>query len=115
MAALIGNWVQDGSASIKVGSSRFHLDPTCDATLDNINALDCDQKVTEKPPEKVTETPTKQVTEKIRSSESEENSSSGQTAGILAVALITGVLQLVVLIVLLVIIVLWIKKKKSNS
>ena len=113
MAALIGNWVQDGSASIKVGSSRVQLDPTCNATLDNINALDCDQ--IEKPPEKVTETPTKQVTEEIKGSESKDNSSSSQTAGILAVALITGVLQLVVLIILLVIIVLWIKKRKSYS
>ena len=59
---MINNWVQDGSASIKVGSSRFQLDPTCNATLDNIHAPDCDQDVPTVPEmPTVTEPPTVSV------------------------------------------------------
>ena len=112
MAALIRNWVQRGSASIKVGSSRFQLDPTCNATLDNIHAPDCAVEIEEKPNEKMTEKPTEQVTEK-----KSEDSSPGQTTGVLIVGIITGGLQLVLLgfIVLIVIIAVWIKLNKSKS
>ena len=35
------SWVDSGSASIMVQSSRLHLDPTCGAKLDTLKALDC--------------------------------------------------------------------------
>ena len=35
------SWVGGGTASIMVQSSRFHLDPTCIAALDNLKAPDC--------------------------------------------------------------------------
>ena len=59
MASLIRTWVQGGDASIKVGASRLHLDPTCDASLENIHDLDCMEKPTEKTTQKPTETSTK--------------------------------------------------------
>ena len=55
LAALIRNWVEGGSASVMVGSLRLHLDPNCDATLDNIHALDCNQNVVEVTDEEPTE------------------------------------------------------------
>ena len=119
MASLIRTWIQGGDASIKVGASRFHLDPTCDASLENIHDPDCMEKSTEKPTQKPTETstklPIKTPTEKPTQKEATGDGSSGTKAvGILLGAIIAGLL-LALLIVMIIIIVMWIKKIKPQT
>ena len=46
LVALLQSWVQSGEASVLVSSSRFHVDKSCDAKLDNIRGLDCGSKST---------------------------------------------------------------------
>ena len=118
MASLIRTWVQDGDASIKVGASRLHLDPTCDASLENIHDLDCikpTEKTTQKPTETSTKLPIKTPTEKPTQKEATGDGSSGTKAvGILLGAIIAGLL-LALLIVMIIIIVMWIKKIKPQT
>ena len=142
LASLIRTWVQSGEASIKVGTSRFHLDPTCDASLENIHAPDCVEKPTETPSTKApteppSETPTKMPTEKptlvtdeTPTKASDKPSGEGTTdkatgnggdgdsgakaVGILLGGIIAGLL-LALLIVMIIIIVMWMKKIKSQS
>ena len=115
MVELIRSWAQGGDASIKVGVSRFQLDPTCDATLDNIHAPDCGTKTTEVTPEGTTKG-TEQVTQKIVNGNDDggnnEGSSSAQVVGILVGGIIAGLL-LALLIALTVMTVLWTRKQKS--
>ena len=99
MAALIQTWVQSGAASIKVGSSRLQLDPTCDSALDNIHALDCGAA-----PEVTT-----LVTD---SSDGSESVSSAQVVGIMLGGIIAGIF-LTMLILLVAVIVIWWKKNNS--
>ena len=96
MAALVQTWVQSGAASIKVGSSRLQLDPTCDSALDNIHALDCGAE-----PEVTTD-----------SSDGSESVSSAQVVGIMLGGIIAGIL-LTMLILLVAVIVIWWKKNNS--
>ena len=112
MAALVQTWMQSGAASIKVGSFRLQLDPTCDSALDNIHALDCEVKST---PETTTDTIT---TEKLVTGPNNDNSdesesvSSAQVVGIMLGGIIAGIF-LTMLIVLVAVIVIWWKKNKS--
>ena len=114
LASLIRTWVQSGEASVKVGASRLHLDPTCDASLDNIHALDCGEKPTEKPTETSTTKPTTTPTKKPTTGNGGDGVSSAKAVGILLGAMIVGLL-LALLIGIIIIIVMWMKKIKSQS
>ena len=134
MASLVRTWVQGGDASIKVGASRFHLDPTCDASLENIHAPDCVEKPTEEPAKTSTKIPTKTPTEKptvetptkMATKKPTEKGTTGElgndddggsgikVAGILVGGIIAGLL-LAVFIVMIIVIVMWMKKFKSQS
>ena len=134
MASLVRTWVQDGDASIKVGASRFHLDPTCDASLENIHAQDCVEKPTEEPAKTSSKIPTKTPTEKptvetptkMATEKPTEKGTTGalgtdgdggsgiKVAGILVGGIIAGLL-LAVFIVMIIVIVMWMKKIKSQS
>ena len=77
MASLIHTWVQSGVASIKVGASRFQLDPNCEASLENIHAPDCvevTKPLTEVPTKKPNETPKPKP-------EEQSNEDSGSSGG----------------------------------
>ena len=112
MVELIRSWAQGGDASIKVGGSRFQLDPTCDATLDNIHAPDCGTKVTPTQDTKGTEQVTQKIVNGNDDSGNNEGSSSAQVVGILVGGIIAGLL-LALLIALTVMTVLWTRKQKS--
>ena len=120
LASLVREWVAGGEASIKVGTSRLHLDPTCDASLVNIHAPDCAVvPVTQETTSDKETTPTKPVTEKVvRNNGNDDNesdgTSSGQVAGILLGGIIAG-LMLALLIALIIIIYIWMKKQNTKS
>ena len=108
MASLISTWVQGGNASIKVGPSRLRLDPTCDASLENIYGPDCP----EKPKGKPTETSIKMLP---GATGNDGDGGSGiKVVGILLGGIIAG-LMLGLFIVMIIIIVIWMKKIKSQS
>ena len=118
LVSLLRTWVLGGVASIKLGFSRFHVDSTCDAMLDNIHALDCGEKPTEKPTEPTTktptETPTKNPSEKGLTGNRGNGDSGAKAVGILLGAMIVGLL-LALLIGIVIVIVMWTKKTKSQS
>ena len=119
LASLIRTWVQGEEASIKVRTARLQLDPTCDASLENMHAPDCVEKPTEEPAKTSTKNPTKTPTTKRTQDENggkggSGGTSSGDTVGILFGGIIAGLL-VALLIVTIIIIVTLIRKIKSQS
>ena len=110
LASLLRAWVESGEASIRVGTSRLHLDPTCDATLANIHAPDCkvDDTITPKPTQVTDKEPT------VDDGNNENGASSAEVAGILLGGLIAGLL-LALLFTFIIIIYIWIYKRKKES
>ena len=120
LVALIQSWVQSGQASVRVGSSRFHVDASCDAALDNIHALDCDTQPltppTKPPPTKPPSEETKPSevtpsTEPFIRDDSSDGTKSAQVGGIILGGIIAGIL-LALLVLFIVIVILWKKKTK---
>ena len=75
VAAIIGAWVKADKGSVKVNQLRYHLDPTCDPTLENIHGPDC---VFVEP---TTEMPTSNATNSSTSPSDTEPSSEPPTTG----------------------------------
>ena len=110
LVSLMQSWVGSGMASIMVQSSRLHLDPTCDASLDTLKAPDCEGSR-----ELSITTTTTTTTEIIIPSVSSEsvhnkNVSLGEIGGITVGILIAALL--VIIIALIIAVIIW--KLKSR-
>ena len=114
LASLIRTWVQGQEASIKMGTARLQLDPNCDASLENIHAPDCVEKLTDEPAITPTDKPIQEGVTGNGNNGGNGGISSGDTVGILLGGIIAGLL-LALLIVTIIIIVMWTKKIKSQS
>ena len=114
--------MQGGRASVRVESVRFHVDASCDASLDNIHALDCDTEpttpITQPPtkPSSPSDTPsspsdTTSTKEPLVRDDSSDGASSAQVGGIILGGIIAGML-LALLVLFIVIVIVWKKKTK---
>ena len=104
LVSLMQSWVDSGRASIMVQSSRLHLDPTCDASLDTLKAPDCES------PGEESSTTTESSAEAAAAKTS--GASVGEIGGI-AVGVLIAVL-LIILIVLVVLVIMWKMKSKLS-
>ena len=111
LVSLMKSWVDTGRASIRFQSSRLHLDPACNPSLDSLKSPDCElgeRRQTELPPK-----PTDSAhTQAVSKGAAQGGASPGEIGGIVVGGVIAALL--VVLIVLLIVVIAWKLKSKVS-
>ena len=110
LVSLMQSWVGSGMASIMVQSSRLHLDPTCDASLDTLKAPDC-KVVFFVEPTDPTQKPS--ILSPVTGQSGSGGASVGTIGGIV-VGGVTAVLLGILIIVLIAVVTMWKAKSKLS-
>lgn len=112
LVKLLQSWIGTQSAAITVGIPRLHLDPSCPASMDHLNAPDCPFLIPPTTPTTEPTTPPQVQTTTQKASKSEVRPA--EVGGVVIGAAIVVLLLALISLIIVVIVVKW-RPKTSIS